>query len=1149
MKKILKYGLKFPGGFILVILLIILLVSLLIQIRPVKQKIARIAENQASGFLNGNLTIGKIDGNFFTHLLLENVLLTLDNDTLAFVEELNLKYNLLSLFNNTINVHSVTIEKPYLYLEQLKDSTWNLQQLVEQGEETLDTTESANLNINISKLILNQGYIRIHSPDTIIPEQIKNLNTNLSIYWSEEKVSAVINNFTLVTEKPVLQLNQLTMNFQMNEKQAEISDFILRTAQNRIEGKAQYQENPVQKGNIRLVTDELHLDEFSYFLSGLTIPATPVLTLNGRLEQDSLNISLNMENQNQIIVARVFSDNLLKFLFGDSTIVLNYQLETQFNNIDPGHWTGDPELNYLINGNINASGQGIEPATAHIDLNAKLFETTIEGQSFDNMSANLELQNGNLAGVVQGNGRFGEFYLAHSISDLMGNPSYTVTINTNELDLAILTGIDSMQSSLNIKARIHGRSFDPKKISAGAELIVTNSSFQQINFDTLHASIQYADENIQIDSLWLQTESVTIEAEGNYNMNLNSDLSVSVNFEGLQEFENFIPVSNISTSGVMEAHISGMADSLSVEGILRLDSTRYDSITFESLRLLAHGQITTSDSLFVATAHVNNFDIGGFLLDSVIIQAEGSPDSVFLQTRISNQDLNTQLHAGIVPKDKLKITIPEWNINYKNQQWSMQQPPAIIEIDSINYSVENFILASDNSDTAQYISMQGQISRQGKEDFNLVAGNINIKQVAELMNTGFNGSGLFDMEFRLTGTSELPLLEGDFSVRNAEVNEYKFTTLRGNIDYSNDKLTFESLVLPQDSGRVEIAAILPLHLKLDTMGFYFSPDDSLKAQVLIQKFSLTILNSFNIPVETTGFLEGEVNVNGTAHSPDPNGNVRLVDASFSMREYGIDYRNLKLNLSFLRDRIELDTFQIQTTDGDVRGTGIIYFGSDFYKGDITDSKVTLQFNGFNPLNHRQFNMQVDGYAELKGEGENVVFGGDLKIPQAEFYLPSIFRLLGRLETKEIPKPILVQELENMAVSFDSIGIIEFEKEEPDSVEFDYFNKLKGHLRVRIPRNTWIKNDDMRLEISGELEVIKNAEFFELFGQVDVIRGQYELLGKVFVIEEGTVSFEGGEEMSFRMNINASYNFRNDQKVQQELSVNITGTPEIGRAHV
>ena len=540
MKKILKYGLKFPGGFILVILLIILLVSLLIQIRPVKQKIARIAENQASGFLNGNLTIGKIDGNFFTHLLLENVLLTLDNDTLAFVEELNLKYNLLSLFNNTINVHSVTIEKPYLYLEQLKDSTWNLQQLVEQGEETLDTTESANLNINISKLILNQGYIRIHSPDTIIPEQIKNLNTNLSIYWSEEKVSAVINNFTLVTEKPVLQLNQLTMNFQMNEKQAEISDFILRTAQNRIEGKAQYQENPVQKGNIRLVTDELHLDEFSYFLSGLTIPATPVLTLNGRLEQDSLNISLNMENQNQIIVARVFSDNLLKFLFGDSTIVLNYQLETQFNNIDPGHWTGDPELNYLINGNINASGQGIEPATAHIDLNAKLFETTIEGQSFDNMSANLELQNGNLAGVVQGNGRFGEFYLAHSISDLMGNPSYTVTINTNELDLAILTGIDSMQSSLNIKARIHGRSFDPKKISAGAELIVTNSSFQQINFDTLHASIQYADENIQIDSLWLQTESVTIEAEGNYNMNLNSDLSVSVNFEGLQEFENFI---------------------------------------------------------------------------------------------------------------------------------------------------------------------------------------------------------------------------------------------------------------------------------------------------------------------------------------------------------------------------------------------------------------------------------------------------------------------------------------------------------------------------------------------------------------------------------------------------------------------------------
>src|SRR5690606_1280566 len=118
------------------------------------------------------------------------------------------------------------------------------------------------------------------------------------------------------------------------------------------------------------------------------------------------------------------------------------------------------------------------------------------------------------------------------------------------------------------------------------------------------------------------------------------------------------------------------------------------------------------------------------------------------------------------------------------------------------------------------------------------------------------------------------------------------------------------------------------------------------------------------------------------------------------------------------------------------------------------------------------------------------------------------------DEKEMPKPLLVQELENMSLSLDSLGITQFEVEQQDTASFDYFENLRGQIRVRIPRNTWIKNDDMRLEISGEIDVIKEADFFELFGQVNVIRGQYELLGRVFIINEGTVDFQGGEELNF-----------------------------------
>jgi len=84
---------------------------------------------------------------------------------------------------------------------------------------------------------------------------------------------------------------------------------------------------------------------------------------------------------------------------------------------------------------------------------------------------------------------------------------------------------------------------------------------------------------------------------------------------------------------------------------------------------------------------------------------------------------------------------------------------------------------------------------------------------------------------------------------------------------------------------------------------------------------------------------------------------------------------------------------------------------------------------------------------------------------------------------------------------------------------------------------------MRIEISGDVELRKNFDFFELFGSVEVVRGQYDMLGKTFVIDEGAISFQGGEDMMPHMDIKASYSFRNQQRIEQNLSVQITGTAE------
>jgi translocation and assembly module TamB len=72
----------------------------------------------------------------------------------------------------------------------------------------------------------------------------------------------------------------------------------------------------------------------------------------------------------------------------------------------------------------------------------------------------------------------------------------------------------------------------------------------------------------------------------------------------------------------------------------------------------------------------------------------------------------------------------------------MLEPPAVVEFDSISYSIDNFRLASGTSDTAQYIVMQGLISRKGEEDFRLEAGNLNIRDWGNLFDMDLDADGL-----------------------------------------------------------------------------------------------------------------------------------------------------------------------------------------------------------------------------------------------------------------------------------------------------------------------------------------------------------------------------------------------------------------------
>jgi autotransporter translocation and assembly factor TamB len=1250
-----KYGLVVPVAVVAGIFLLILLALLLIQTEPAKRKITRIAETQVNKIINGNLTIGKIDGNFFTGLSLQNVMVTMDEDTLAQIDEIKAGYNLWPLLRNTLATHSVEIIRPRIFLKQVNDSVWNVQQIVkpvpDKPEPEPESTAFFNIKLPVFKLV--DGFIRTETLDTIIPQQIENLNTELSVFRNKNQQQVQLKQFSFFTRKPDFSINRLEFLLTRNDKFIELQNFKIETAGNQLDGEAGFSPEQ-QTGEASLEIPALNLSEFSYFLPYLKFPVTPNIKLEAGMAEHTTHATLQLEDQGQQIFLQVSSTNLAEFLFSSEETILSYALDGKFANVDLVHWLGIPEVPYTLNGSFSVTGRGIDPKTAAIALKGELNNWVIQDKQPDKLTFDLSLNNGNLAGLLQGNGQFGSFRLNPTVQNLFNVPEYKANFTAKNLNLERLTGIEDLNSNISLTASVSGKEFVPEKISASARMNMLNSRFQHIQIDTLFTVAAYRNQNLKLDTLRAKNQSVLLTAGGNYSFVAHSDLKLDAVFSGLEEFYAYLPDSSLQTSGTIQARLWGQPDDLSLEASAGLDSSLYGEFELANLSLNATGHVTSTDTLVDAQVRAQQIQTGGLLIDSLTVLTEGNLDSLFLSANLAARELTTHIEAGIVPDKPLIISLSNWDVDFRNQKWTLQQPPAIIELGAQNYQIENFNMVSDQQEQEQFISAHGTINLAEEQDFHLEISDLNLENLMQLLEqeqpvTGLFGiqidlkgkpdslllnsrfsftepgfgklklkdisgemryadnrffmetfvapddsgmidmsaafpleidldsmsvgfgmndpvtgkinigkislamlddleitdqlTGIFEGQLDFSGTVEHPVMSGNFALNDIEFRDYQILQFDGNLNYKNNVFAADLNVVPQDSGKLVAAVEIPLQFYPDSLKFGFSPDDSVGGKVILDKLSLEFLQVMYPNANIAGTMEGDLNLSGTIESPEPEGSIRLMNASVEMPEYGIDYNNIGLSLNFLRDKIRVENLLVRSRDGSLTGSGQMDFVSDFYKGDISQSEIELIFNRFQPFNHRQFNMQINGKTTLGGKKGEVIYGGDITIPRSEIFIPTVLRMLGRIDVPDLPRPVLMEELEKMEQMDDTLFFAENQTVNADTVRFDYFDNFKGNLRIRIPRNTWIKNDDMYIEISGDVELRKNFDFFELFGSVEVVRGQYDMLGKTFVIDEGAISFQGGEDMMPHMDIKASYSFRNQQRIEQNLSVQITGTAE------
>ena len=269
--------------------------------------------------------------------------------------------------------------------------------------------------------------------------------------------------------------------------------------------------------------------------------------------------------------------------------------------------------------------------------------------------------------------------------------------------------------------------------------------------------------------------------------------------------------------------------------------------------------------------------------------------------------------------------------------------------------------------------------------------------------------------------------------------------------------------------------------------------------------------------DARGVLDGTVQGIGRGNDVTLQGEVRLVDGALTLPTIGQHFQRIDGGLIFKENRIEIDELEVEDGDANAQIDGHIAF-----RGWLPASaKLFARANRF----------------PLRQEGSVLAYFTSTAIAEASFD-PGEGRVSVDLMKAELDMPdpsdrevISLRDHPDVTV----VGIESASRSETSSYPIT--------IAVDGTRSFWLKRNDFAVRVRVEIEGTYDAPDFLVAGYAELQEGYFELYGKRFEVDWGTINFDGTEQFDPGVNLSATHNLSQSGSV----TVTVAGTmqhPEI-----
>ena len=254
---------------------------------------------ESKQYLNGELSIGHLNGNLLFGADLSSVAVDVSGERVVAVKGVELDYNVFSLISKGLAVDQIKIDQPILKLEH-DENGWNLGRLVKRQEQEADR-QGPSRPISLPSIEVSDASVSISggNPSTVsIPRRIEDVDVKARFEYAPVHYSLTLDHVSFRGSAPTLALQNLTGKLAVRDDNLYVENVALHTSETSVtvDGVVEnYLATPVVK---LTATGRVSLPEIGRVVPGAAgYDLHPAIDLKADGPAENLKLDVNVRSE------------------------------------------------------------------------------------------------------------------------------------------------------------------------------------------------------------------------------------------------------------------------------------------------------------------------------------------------------------------------------------------------------------------------------------------------------------------------------------------------------------------------------------------------------------------------------------------------------------------------------------------------------------------------------------------------------------------------------------------------------------------------------------------------------------------------------------------------------------------------------------